>query len=328
MLIFMAYGVTAQTSRTLHPLDGDENSEAYAINHHGKVAGSSDSTPVVWDTEGTPTPLPLLDDHFSGEARGINRRGEVTGTIFGRNIQTAILWDRQGTPNALEPPEGTTSCRANGINDRRWVAGYCRDDEDVLIAVRWNRWGRPDVLPLAEGATRCFAYAINNHRRVAGACRSDDGVLMAVVWGAGRKAKPRALLPPDGLESVNSEAFAINNRTMAAGYISGETADGTTIRRAVVWNARGVPEMLQMPPAFDEDEDGAEATAINNRGEIAGRILQGVGDVNSAVLWDRKGTPVELSDPESSVWAINDRGQLAAITELYYFTGVVWGDWR
>jgi uncharacterized membrane protein len=332
MLIVMAHGVTAQTPRALQPLDGNENSAVYAINKRGEAAGSSDSTPVVWDIEGAPTPLPLLDGHSSGEARAINKRGEVAGTIFGQNTETAVVWNSRRTPNALQPAEGTNNCRANGINDGRWVAGYCRDDDDALTAVRWNRKGTPQVLPLAEGATRCFGYAINNHRKVAGACRSADGVLTAVVWGVGTEAKPRALLPPEGLERVNSEAFAINNRSKAAGYIWGETADGTTIRRAVVWDARGVPEMLQMPPAFDEDEDGAEATAINNRGEIAGRILRGIRDISSAVVWDRKGTPVELPGlddiPESSVWAINDRGQVAAITELFYFTAVVWDDWR
>jgi len=324
-----------QAPRALEPLEGDERADAQAINKRGQVAGNSEETPVVWDRWGTPAALLLPEGYEVGEARGINKRGEVAGhvgDVDGFNApELAIVWNRKLVPKVLPPPEGVENCNALSINSRRKVAGFCWNlDDEIFNPVRWSRKGSPKVLPKLPGTENCFALSINKRGALAGICRTPFGRrTIAVAWGAGKKAKVRALLPPEGLENVDSEARAINNRGHVAGWVAGTREDGIRIVAAVIWNARGIPRKLEMPPDFDEEEDGSQAYAINKRGQAAGVIRRGIGDVQTAVTWDRKGRPIELEayltpPARGRAMAINNGGQVAGASDPRLNTAVVW----
>lgn len=75
------------------------NSQAFAINHHGEIAGMSAGAPVVW-SRGRPHILPVLPGGLFAITTDINDRGDVVGyaTTPVEGFTHATLWPR-ATPH-------------------------------------------------------------------------------------------------------------------------------------------------------------------------------------------------------------------------------------
>jgi uncharacterized membrane protein len=120
-------GAVSRPSR-LSPLEGHSQSEAYAINAAGEVAGwSFNSSPliaVIWDPDGNPTELPPLPGHNESLAEDISDAGILVGWSGGLDAPpTAVMWGRDRVPVELPHLLGHTSSRARDINETGIVIG-------------------------------------------------------------------------------------------------------------------------------------------------------------------------------------------------------------
>ena len=183
-------------------------------------------------------------------------------------------------------------------------------------------------------------FHITNNGLISGAAPPNDNVsgsVQSVIYLRGQKL----VISQPGLGGANSMAFGLNNRGEAVGGANTYTVDpsgedfcgfqslglpnGATTCLPFLWHD-GVMVPL---PTLDGGNNGI-ANAINNRGEIGGVAENASIDSNcSAVTQFQKyyfkpvywlnGEVHELptlgkSDPEGSVLAINDSGQLAGGT--------------
>jgi hypothetical protein len=125
----------------------------------------------------------------------------------------------------------------------------------------------PQLLPLLAGQDDGFANAVNSGGTIAGYQVDQAGNPTATVWqrgGASGAYAASALPVPSG--AVGASAYAINASGQVAGF--GVTATGSTF--GVVWQplpAGYVAQPLDAPAAMNTSY---VATAINDRGVVAG----------------------------------------------------------
>jgi probable HAF family extracellular repeat protein len=129
---------------------------------------------------------------------------------------------------------------------------------------------------------------INERGQIVGYSGDPRGGNSAARWDDGTLT--RLATPPP---SINV-AFDINNRGQVVGVSGG---------RAILWEDGTMSEV---------DAHGG-ARGINERGQIVGSGVTGIGDEVHAILWD-KGTRVDLGvlpgDSRSAALAINNSGQI------------------
>ncbi len=346
LFVTVTSSVQAQTPTALPPLSGDTQSEAVWINDLGEVVGNSiasdgfTKTAVLWDNNGTPTPLLSLDGETGGSSVGIsilelgftsignaiNNKGEIAGTSAGTNGPRAVVWNRNGTIlRALQPVDlvgSDINTRAAAINAHGWVAGVSSTDL-IPQPVVWDQRGNPTVLSHSAGSCSVpggaflFPTSINPRGQVASACNGLVGV--AVVWD--RRGGGEGLPPLSGLNGSNGHS--INAR----GHVAGESypfeIEGVTT--ATVWDHKRSPRAL--PPLDDSPSMVTRAFGINDQGEVVGT------NGNTAVVWDRDGNPTALppiaGDTYSIATGINRRSVVVGVSVRgsagnFNRTAVIW----
>lgn len=159
-------------------------------------------------------------------------------------------------------PAGATSGRAVAINNVGTVTGIFTGPGLGPRVFRWNVCtGLVDLGNIGApfGANDVVLGGINDRGDIVGSLRFPGGSLgfttRAFILPAGGAL--RFLEPLPGTTAMGSEAHAINN----AGVIVGGAPNASGVMVAVRWDERGVPRVLPR---------GTVATAINERGEIAG----------------------------------------------------------
>lgn len=276
------------------------------INDAGQVVGirevdsatTSAGHAYVWSAQsgmvdlGTPDGSVLSLD-------AINDRGDVLlrGKVQGE-IRT-LVWDVSEGAKVLEPPSGFRT-KASDLNDSGTVIGKLFSDptnqpagsneKDAFI---WSASrGYRIAYPLENGARYRF-YRINNHDQIVGAKHLGNAVYEAILWQDGIETT----LP--GLGGTVCAAHDINDRGQVVGYSTTAMAEkalafsqwltsgrskivtrlrpiGHRIQRSkMVWTQpllweQGKPIALNECIAKDSDWRLWGASAINNRGQIAG----------------------------------------------------------
>jgi probable HAF family extracellular repeat protein len=127
------YHPGTQTLEYLRTLGGD-GSNAYAINNHSQIVGSSttaqgDLHAFLWDPVNGMQDLGTLGGEC--EAYGLNDSGQVVGAFGDFSVEggtTAFLWTSSGGMKDLNSlvvnlPPGTSLISANGINQQGWIVG-------------------------------------------------------------------------------------------------------------------------------------------------------------------------------------------------------------
>jgi probable HAF family extracellular repeat protein len=177
----------------------------------GFSANDTGCTGFIWQ-DGVITPLIDLSSSLClNSANGINRRGDVAGTIAAGFALHAATWS-EGTITDLGvlTPSGQTFSPHHGINDRGIVSGSGHLDEFGCVFTG-AAWTAGDVVILPTLSSSCsvnFAYGINNRGQIAGTASTDTGEFHAVLWTIDtrppsvdvRTLTPR--LPPSGKKRI------------------------------------------------------------------------------------------------------------------------------
>ena len=251
--------------------------------------------PFVWQ-EDVLTALPTLGGN-NGNAGGINNRGQIVGTVetpnfdpcslpFAQQIQ-AVIWEH-GVVQEVLPPLGGTAAAANAINDNGQVVGESGCVSGNTYAVIWQH-GRAINLGSLGGVTGNLAFDINNKGQVVG--QSDlpgDTLHHAFLWQKGVMTDLGSL--SDALPT--SQAIGINNQGQVVGFSQNAAAeDASSV--AVLWENGTITDLNTVIPA-GSSLFLMEATAINDRGEIAGfgRLPNNPDDHRGFILIPCRAAPV------------------------------------
>jgi uncharacterized membrane protein len=284
-------------------LTGGTFSYASAINSLGTITGDGDTgngRPQSWVTTGVPGVLQNIFPNSGGNTHtlfiGDNGMigGYYTKSLSGNTSSwKGAIW----TPDPKDPrkyvttdlpvlPGGVNTKATNSLpfafNQVGQAAGYASNDQIGQHAAFWNNDAAHSVLDLGvfPGDWSSMANGMNDYGYVVGVSNPPFGS-RPVIWSNDAAHTPSALpvLPGDNYGSAN----AINNLGQILGF-SYYGTPGTwaaTPQRQVIWRDGGVFELQSLlDPASGWTI--ANATAINNRGQIVGvGVRNGVG---SAIL--------------------------------------------
>ena len=278
----------------LNPPAGYPTSQAWAINAAGDIVGQSRFDPqsstahaTIW-RGGIATDLGVLgpNGQFSrySRANDINDAGVIVGDAepsTGTSTRLGYRWTAATGMVALPVPANTRVSEAKAINNAGQIVGYIQGQDapgaaGLERAVLWNGSTIVD-LGLLPGAVASVANDINNDGVVVGTAMLSNGAPRAFIWTPTGGLKDLGTLPGDLLGGPQSEAFGINDN----GDIVGSSRATSTFAPAVLWRNGQIIAL----PALTTGREGGVARAINNLGQIVGRVEVIPSGGTHAVLW-------------------------------------------
>jgi probable HAF family extracellular repeat protein len=297
----------------LPPPSGSLNSHAEDVNNVGMVtgrtwAGSQDSNPqsVFWNTNGTPTVIPI----GQSAVYAVNDAGHAAGNLSGGgSFGHAYFYDgataqdiHTSTLNAI----GSFSI-ALDLNNANQVVGWVSPSAGgAQSAYAWQNG--TTILLGTLGGNESVAFAINNQGQISGRAETSNHNDRAFIWkdlngNNSSEAGEMVQLADMGLSST---ANAINDLGVAAGFVLTPAFK----RQAAIWNTPS--SFTPLPNLLGKTE--AECFDISMNGDVVG-TTQG-----TAVLW-RAGQAYDLNQliPAGSglnllvASGINDQGWIAGM---------------
>lgn len=246
------------------------------INNQGQVAGWSmigagyETHAYVWSAGDG------MQDLGKGAAWALNNHGAVV---------TGAQLLRPGEAAQALLPSGFS---AYTLNDKGQMAGIMNVGTGTHVALL-DHGQLKDLGALPSSSEWAYAYELNERGDVAGVSIVSPGVVHAVVWRNGGAAIDLGDFA-GGHDS--SRALSINDAGFVVGY---GTTDGPGLGwiRAAIWNPEGVMTNLNDLIPFDSGWALAEATAINENGQIVGWGTNSLGQTHAFLL-----TPVP--EPQTS----------------------------
>jgi probable HAF family extracellular repeat protein len=224
------------------------NSQVYAINNVGQIAGGVNGNATLW--EGSTVTTLASTGGTNTYAYAINDSGQVAGQSV---IPSSIsIWAWHATTRngnnmtLLGALPDTVHSWAQAINSTGVVAG-------LSITDRYNSHGHATVWngsTITDLGIDTYAFGINDTGQVVGIA-SDSGVTRATLWN-GITATTLGSL---GSSGGSSAAYAINN----AGVVVGYSCCIDTEYHATVWNGATITDL-----------GAGQALAINNTGVVVG----------------------------------------------------------
>ncbi|MFO0959449.1 MAG: HAF repeat-containing protein [Isosphaeraceae bacterium] len=256
-------------------LEGYTSTFPLALSDQGRVAGrvSKPAPPnskvfmrtqaFVWEKGKGIRGLGVLEGDMASMASGISRDGTVVaGATMGQNVMRVCLWQwKDGAWKGMALPfdKGMTGSTVAISPDARNVAAL-----DGALPCLWTRnksgqWEREVIGGTGEMAPR----AVNDSGLVVGVATTPDGLSHAKVWSRDKGMK--TLEKPPGY--VHSEALAVNNQGVVVGMVDGP--HGSEIGPdPFVFEGGKLRILDELGPFL------GIATAINDRGEIAGVVTR------------------------------------------------------
>ena len=241
-------------------------------------------------------------------------------------VTSAQAADPAWTVTPIGPPEFW----ANAVNDEGVVAGYVGSYPDYY-AVTWAD-GTTTALDTPDNTVRSMAMGINNLGEVVGSVTLQLATgerTEAVRWGADGGYTLLGFLDNGALSS----AYDINDH---GNVVGGASLPGTGGYRGFLWDgvnmeALPIPTGPPCPPSGCILGNGSFAVAINNQGEIVGKIDYPY-QPTKAVIWAPGAAPVflpPLADRTAYAQDINDLGVVVGNSwsaPPYVTNPVVWID--
>lgn len=273
---------------SLHDL-GTVGAGELVLNERGDVAGTQvrdgRRVPFVW-RNGSVTNLADALGAASGEASGINARGQVVGVAD----QRAFVFDGRHA-RFLDVPGATTSAAA-GINDNGLIVGSAVFAGDSLDARAFTlRGGRFDKMPepiVFEFGGRYGALAVNNAGNAL-VGYSDYN------WG-----EPGTAMYVNGrIFDLGWRAFAhdINNHDWAAGTFVAEVNEDEFVAIAQLYHDGQdfTFDRLLTAGAAARWEHMNNLNAINDRGQVVGRGTRADGSIGAFIATPVPEAPAALT---------------------------------
>jgi probable HAF family extracellular repeat protein len=234
---------------------------------------------------------------------------------------------------------GGTSSGGNGINNLGWITGTSTLDDDAATRATLWVFGHPFDLDTlgAPSSSSGVIWPVKNERglisgivEVPGADPFDEDWACSVFMPKTPGHVCRGFVWEDGdmralptLGGTHGFATGTNNRRQTVGWAETTFEDPSCNRtsqflqfHAVVWGP-GRDDIRPLLPLGDDSTSAA--TAINDRGQVAGIsgiCSQGVGELSAirAVIWEPDGTTTDLGSLGGVAWntpmAINERGDV------------------
>ena len=198
----------------------------------------------------------------------INDRGEVVGSVRfrGTSREAAFIWSTAAGFTFLDSADTDYSI-AKAINQTGTVTGWTHSDGTRGRAFVWKRESGMTIVPPASGTLFSEGTAINSQGDIAG-FSSTDVAFRAFRWS-----------PPGSTEllSVNADSphsvvVAINDAGDVLGYDGIWEGWDPVLDRGtpILWTAKG--ERIDI--ANCQRACWMRVAALNNRGEIAGTLVQ------------------------------------------------------
>jgi hypothetical protein len=208
--------------------------------------------------------------------------------------------------------------RARAINDHGLIAGAAVDASWTWTAIHWS----PGGAAVTFGGDWSHATATNNSGWIVGSRAGGDGYLdIPFILENGVLTELAQFDPP-----FISQPLDINEAGTIVGY--GARDDWADPTWPLIWRRNpdgtyGAPEQLPLPDdqqwEIDEHQEGSQAAAINERGDVAGTLRYGweagprSPQIDQAVLWRVRpdGTydePVVLGGVNGRALGMNDAG--------------------
>lgn len=210
------------------PTLGGNNGQASGINNRGQVAGFAETTsedsgcpphriqlPVLWEN-GTPQPLPTVDNDPDGEALGINDIGQAVGESANcsQSVIHAVSWENG---SASQLPDFGTGAIAWANNDQGQIIGIVGSaDGTTEYAALWQN-GVLTNLGTLPGDFAAIGTGINNRGQVVGSTLdSSFSWSHGFIWQNGVMTDLNTLFP------ASSNLYAtMANKINERGQISG-----------------------------------------------------------------------------------------------------------
>lgn len=210
----------------LPPLPGLPDSRAWSVNDNGEVVGLSydpgnvddveprRSIPTVWVHE-APSPLQLPEGSVRGEARSLNSKGQVVGTVTLKSGRTrACVWEAPGhRPHLLPPLDMAADERGVAINNNGAAIG-----RSGVKGVLWEKDlprsldlpGAPNVVPLAINDQG--AVVVNDQVNPTANLDVEDDPMIPFLFRPARPAVRISHLIPSGSGYQFVKGMGINNK--------------------------------------------------------------------------------------------------------------------
>lgn len=230
---------------------------------------------------------PLSSDWFYSWGRDVNYLGQITGQVAllrePNNTDSAyfraFFWD--GSTKTVLGTLGGDNSTGNAINARGHIAGQSDITNSLNPhAFKWDGTTMHDLGTL--GGCCSAAHGINNAGHVTGVAWRADNEQRAFLWD-GTNMHDLGTLGGD-----SSFGTDINARGQVVGWSNAALGS----RHAFVWQNG----LMQDLGAIRTGPNGfAEATAINNAGQIVGFSYLADGNTRRAVLWEN-GKLIKLHD--------------------------------
>ena len=251
---------------------GGSSSTAQGINAKGQVVGSAETPDghdhaTIWNGT-TPTDLGTLGGTDS-EAMAINDAGEVVANSFLPNGELHSFVFNSTTPadyldlGTLGGPYSV----ALGINVAGQIVGYsATGNNGPTVAVIWQASTATGIVNVTRlhtlGGIHGIGVAISNSGKVAGEAQTVGGTYHAALWSG---------LDPIDLGTLGTLTISDSSGINDEGQVVGRSFAPIGAATAVIWQHGKIIDLNTLiagPLAAHRTLN--EATAINNKGVIAG----------------------------------------------------------
>lgn len=288
-------------------LPGVTESFGAAINERGDVAGhmsiAGSYHAFFWSRQGGMIDLGMLPGSVLSRASAINDLGQVVGVnVMASGERRAFRWAAATGMSDLGVIPGGTSSVALGVDAGGQTVG-ASTTENHDRPVRWAPSGVVERLNPLPGDFSGWATAVNDAGEIVGFSGKGAfvfGFARAVLWTADGAAVPITSCPETSSCSAIARAISPNGRVV-----------GDSAGRPFVWTRAGGLTYLDMSLLFGQEES-AEATGVNDRGDVVGTSVTYFG--SSAFIWTAAGGIRELPALPGkwsvSAAGINSRGQV------------------
>jgi uncharacterized membrane protein len=241
--------------------------DGVVVGHAGKPAPAGRvplrNQAFVWDAKTGMHLLGVLADDFISYARDISADSRrICGYSIGDNRARACIWDRDGAGwkgTALPHTANISTDIVTMSDNGKFVASLAGQKPCLWSERQAGIWSQEFI----GGPGSLAPRSVNNAGMVVGVLHALDSLDHAVIWSRDQGFKQLEM--PAGY--VNSQANAVNNEGAVVGMADGPRGSKTG-PDAFVYEAGRLRLIDEGGPSF------ASATAINDRGQVAGVFEQ------------------------------------------------------